>query len=210
MRQTIRLAGLMALAVLSASPALAHHAMGGETPSTLVHGLLSGLGHPVIGLDHLAFIVALGLASAFTPNRYLPPLAFVAATVVGCLLLVGGVALPLIEIVVTASVVLVGGMVLSGRTFALSLYLVVFAIAGLFHGSAYGGSIVGAETTPLLAYLVGFAAIQYGIAITGSWLVTAVAHATDPRSITPRLAGAVTAGVGLAFLVENVEAALFG
>ena len=43
------------LTVLSASPAAAHHPMGGTPPSTFVEGLLSGFGHPVIGPDHLAF-----------------------------------------------------------------------------------------------------------------------------------------------------------
>ena len=41
--------------LLTASPAFAHHAMGGGVPSTLGQGLLSGFGHPVIGVDHLAF-----------------------------------------------------------------------------------------------------------------------------------------------------------
>ncbi len=40
----------------------AHHVMGGRMPATFAEGLLSGLGHPVIGIDHLAFIVAVGLA----------------------------------------------------------------------------------------------------------------------------------------------------
>src|SRR5438046_3318700 len=44
------------------SPALAwaHHFMGNALPGTFAEGLLSGLGHPVIGLDHAAFIVATG------------------------------------------------------------------------------------------------------------------------------------------------------
>jgi urease accessory protein len=36
--------------------------MGGKTPSTFVDGILSGVGHPIIGPDHLAFVVALGIA----------------------------------------------------------------------------------------------------------------------------------------------------
>jgi hypothetical protein len=51
-------------AMLLATPASAHHAMGGATPSNLWEGLLSGLAHPVIGLDHLAFVIAAGLIAA--------------------------------------------------------------------------------------------------------------------------------------------------
>lgn len=36
-----------------ARPALAHHAMGNTTPNTFAEGLVSGLAHPIIGLDHL-------------------------------------------------------------------------------------------------------------------------------------------------------------
>ena len=43
-------------------PASAHHLMGGKTPTTFTDGILSGLGHPIIGVDHLAFLVAVGLA----------------------------------------------------------------------------------------------------------------------------------------------------
>ena len=52
---------LVAIAV-TGRPAQAHHMMGGRTPSTFTEGLLSGLGHPVIGIDHLAFILAMGVA----------------------------------------------------------------------------------------------------------------------------------------------------
>jgi urease accessory protein len=88
--------------------------------------------------------------------------------------------------------------------------MVIFAIAGVFHGWAYGESIVGAEPTPLIAYLVGFAATQYVFAIGVGWIVRSVWQAGTPEAIKPRLAGAVAAGVGLAFLIENLEGMLFG
>jgi len=202
----------LGLATLAATQsALAHHAMGGEVPNTLMQGLLSGLAHPVIGIDHLAFIAAVGLASAFSPQRYRAPLAFVLATLAGCLMFLGGLSLPLAvtEIMVAVSVVAVGGMVLSGKAFSGRVYSAVFALAGLFHGSAYAATIVGAESTPLGAYLIGFAAIQYAIALATVWLVLSVWKARAPQALFPRLAGAVTAGVGAALLVGNIESVLF-
>jgi urease accessory protein len=190
------------LAPLQAS---AHHAMGGGVPDSLSAGLLSGFGHPVIGVDHFAFIVLVGLGVAFAPRRWLTPLAFVLATVAGCLLQVSGVTLPLAEIVITASVVLLGAMVVSGKSYPPQLYLGLFTLSGLFHGWAYGGSIVGAELTPLLAYLAGFATLQYAIIAGVTWVVLSFWSATGPAALRPRLAGAVAAGVGLAFLIENLE-----
>ena len=45
-------------------PAFAHHLMGGRTPATFGEGILSGLGHPIIGLDHFAAVVAVGCLAA--------------------------------------------------------------------------------------------------------------------------------------------------
>jgi len=217
-----RLAGYVAAVLAglgvvgSAGAALAHHPMGATTPDTLGQGLLSGLGHPIIGIDHLAFIVAVGIAAAFTPRAWLSPLAFVTATLVGCLLLLGGVVLPIAEFVISASVIVVGAAILSGRAIPASVYAALFAVAGLFHGFAYGESIVGAETTPLLAYLVGFVTVQYAIALGAAYAVRALVQAEPGRAggglwqaVGPRLAGAVVAGVGLAFFVEAIEGAVF-
>ncbi|NIA70907.1 HupE/UreJ family protein [Pelagibius litoralis] len=209
MGKKFSLAAASGLLSLIASPAWAHHPMGGATPSTFMEGFLSGIGHPIIGVDHLAFIIAVGLAAAFTTQRLLSPLAFVLATVAGCLLIVSGVALPFAEIVITGSVALVGGLVLSGRKVPSAAYLAIFAVAGLFHGWAYGAAIVGAETTPLLAYLAGFGLTQYGIALAAGWVVLKLWQAKGPEAVKPRLAGAVAAGIGAAFLIENIEGMLF-
>jgi len=199
----------LAAPLLAAAPALAHHPMGGATPETAWHGLLSGIGHPIIGVDHFAFIVLVGLAAAFAGARFITPLAFIAATVAGCLLKVAGIALPLAEFVIAGSVVLTGIMVLSGKNFGATAYGVIFAIAGLFHGWAYGAAIIGAEPTPLAAYLTGFGVTQYAIALAVSWLTLSVWKASDSRAVQPRLAGAVAAGIGAAFLIEGIEGVLF-
>jgi urease accessory protein len=53
----IRCAALVGAGLLAtAGTASAHHLMGGRTPSTFADGILSGVGHPIIGPDHLAFL----------------------------------------------------------------------------------------------------------------------------------------------------------
>ncbi len=202
-------AAALAAGAFAAGPAFAHHPLGGATPDNFLHGFLSGIGHPMIGLDHFAFIVAVGIAAAFTAHRLLAPLAFIVATGVGCLLTYAGVALPAAELVITASVVLLGGLVLTARQIGLPALLALFAVAGLFHGGAYGEAIVGAEATPLLAYLLGFGLIQYGIAAAAGYAAVIFAKSEGRKALEPRLAGAVTAGIGFAFLIENVEGMVF-
>lgn len=206
-----KIAATTALAALTVPTlAFAHHPMGGATPSNFMEGLLSGFGHPVIGIDHLAFVVLVGLAAVFLTRKYVSPLAFIIGTVAGCLLITTGTTLPYAELVITGSVILLGAMVMSGRKIPSGVYMAIFAIAGLFHGGAYGEAIVGAESTPLVAYLIGFAAIQYSIAIGAGFVAEKFWHATEAAATKPRIAGAVAAGVGIAFFVENVEGMIFG
>ena len=70
----------------AAFPAAAHHPMGGATPGTLMEGFLSGLGHPVIGVDHLLFIVAVGVACYCFGQRKATVAVFLAGALGGTLL----------------------------------------------------------------------------------------------------------------------------
>lgn len=194
---------------LVAQPALAHHPLGGALPETFAHGFLSGIGHPMIGFDHLAFVVAVGISAALIGLRWIGPAAFIGATLLGCMLLIGGVTLPAAEIIIAGSVAAIGYLILSGRTLGTTGTVALFALAGLFHGWAYGGAIVGAETGVLGAYLLGLGFIQYAVAIAAGLLATRFGAITSALDIRPRLAGAVVAGIGTTFLVEHIEALVF-
>ncbi len=50
---TAKIITVMAAIIAGISPAFAHHPLGGEAPQTIANGLLSGVGHPIIGFDHL-------------------------------------------------------------------------------------------------------------------------------------------------------------
>jgi len=191
-----------------ASHGYAHHVSSGDLPISFMGGLLSGLAHPVIGIDHLAFLVLMGAAAAFTPRPLITPLVFVISTVIGCLIVAAGIAIPMVEIIVTLSVLVGGIMVLSGRRYVSAIYLGLFLFAGVFHGAAYGAQIIGAQTQPLLAYLIGFACIQYGISVGVSIFMSRASVSSVVPSVQSRLAGAVAAGIGVALLIEHIESAL--
>jgi urease accessory protein len=192
------------LLLVASTSVFAHHPMGGMTPQTLSQGLLSGLGHPVIGLDHLAFLVVAMLLASLLKGaaRFLVPLAFIGATVAGTVLHLGAANIPLSETLVALTVV-VGGVLALTRHNAGALALgALFAVSGIFHGYAYGESIVGAEATPLLAYLAGFAAIQYVLIVGGVLGLDRIArHSEQARLIAARVgsvAALVTGGLFLA------------
>ncbi len=134
--------GMLTLgSMLLAAPASAHHAMGGATPSNGWEGLLSGLAHPVIGFDHLAFVVAAGLIAARHRRGAFIPIAFVAASLVGTGVHVLAWNLPAPELGIALSVLLIGALLVARRE-SLPISLGLAALAGIFHGYAYGESIV--------------------------------------------------------------------
>jgi urease accessory protein len=195
-------AGIVAMlgGVLLAEPAWAHHLMGGRMPATFAEGLLSGLGHPVIGIDHLACLIALAVVVAIASLNLLIPVAFVAASAVGVALHVHGADIPGAELFVAGSVVVVGLLVARGSALPLSAWTALFAVTGLFHGYAYGESIYGAETTPLAAYLLGLTVVQSALAIG----VASLIRRASAAALAPRLAGAAVAGIGLAVLAQQI------
>lgn len=197
------LAGLVF--VLAAAPAQAHHPMGGATPSNFVEGLLSGIGHPIIGIDHLAFVIGIGLAASFLARGLAMPAFFIGATVLGTGIHLLAVGLPLAEIVISASVLLLGGMIVMKRDLPVVLWAGVFAVAGIFHGYAYGEAIIGAETTPLVAYLGGFALTQYLIAAGAFLVAKRGADMLDAKPAGTRIAGGFVAGIGFVFLFTAVS-----
>jgi len=200
---------LTASLALAATPALAHHPLGGMPMETFTHGVLSGVGHPVLGFDHLFFVIAMGIAAVFTAQRFTAPLAYIVAMLAGCGLMYAGVGLPLAETVIVISLLVMGGVVLSGRALTLAPALGLFAIFGLFHGSAFGGSIAGQEGgvggAVLIGYLLGLGVIQYLIAIAAGWVTEKVLGATEATAINARLVGAAVAGVGVFLALEIVE-----
>src|SRR3974377_937556 len=140
--------------MLAAAPAWAHHLMGGKMPSTLLEGLLSGLGHPVIGPEHLGILIAIGIVVGACGLSLLLPAVFVIAMAAGVALQASGFTFPLsaTEIMVAVSTLVAGLLLARGRAISQIAWVALFAVAGVLHGYAFGASIVGAEPSPLGAY----------------------------------------------------------
>ncbi len=196
-RNGLGVGALTGCALLLATPSSAHHAMGGATPSSGWEGLLSGLAHPVLGLDHLAFVVAAGLIAAVHRRGAIIPLAFVAASLIGTGVHALAWNLPAPELLVSLSVLLFGALLIA-RRHSLPLSAGLAVAAGVFHGYAYGESIVGAESTPLAAYLLGLALVQLTIGVSTQSAYHMAARGTS--DVTLRWAGLAVCCVGLVHL----------
>ncbi len=202
MRGGVAQCGLAAIATLMlAAPAMAHHASGGKAPQTAIEGLLTGVAHPVIGLDHLAFVIAIGLLAAILKRGIAVPITFLLAALAGTGLHFAALNLPTPELVISASVLLFGLLAVTHRQLSTPAVVVLTALAGLFHGYAYGEAIIGAEPMPIVAYLVGFTLIQGAIAYATYLLSQRALNQNPATGMTSlRQAGFVICGAGAAFL----------
>ncbi len=141
---------LAAALVLVASGAVAHEAAdaGG--------GFVTGLLHPVLGWDHVAAMVAVGLWGAFlgTPAVWVLPVAFPLVMALGGAAGVAGVPLPAVETGIATSAVVIGLAVAMAARPPLWVAAVVVGFFAVFHGHAHGAEMPQAADP--LAYAAGF------------------------------------------------------
>lgn len=195
--------------LLIAQSAWAHHPSGGQIPDTSLAGFLSGLGHPVVGLDHLTFVVASGLVAIGLQWGIIVPVTFLGTALLGTGFHLTAMEMPMLELAIASSVILFG-LVLATRNGEKSLLpgfnntglvAALGAIAGIFHGYAYGEAIIGAEMSPLAAYLVGFTLIQGGIALATYWLGQKLSLSLPSLM---RYCGLVIGAIGFVFFSQAI------
>ena len=167
-------------------------------------GFISGFVHPLFGLDHLAAMVAVGLWSALaarSAGRDLlwGPVGFAAMLLVGAVLGLQGVALPAVEPMIAASLLVMGLLVATRAKLPLAVTAGVVGVFAVFHGIAHGTELAGGGNgfAPLLGMLV--ATIALHLAGVGLGL------ALRSHSVWwPRVVGGLTALLGGAFLLHLV------
>ncbi len=190
---------LLGLAV----PVYAHHPSGGKISTTFFEGFWSGLGHPVIGIDHLIFVIAIGLlASTVTQGAWIP-VAFSLAAMAGTGLHLMGLDLPWAEIFISTSLLISGIFLAKLEKPSTAIISLLAGVAGLFHGYAYGEAIIGATAVPLTAYLIGFTLIQAIIAMGAYKIAIAMKQSSAGDSNFLRFAGFMIMGSGMTFLASS-------
>ena len=191
-----------ALAALAAAPALAHHPFGmaeGQQLSGWM-GFVSGIGHPLLGPDHLLFLLAIGFVGLSRPAAWIPPLlgTGLLASAVSQFMPPSAALAGAAELRASLSLAL-AGLVALGRLPAATL---VPAIA--VHGVLLGGMVVGAEPTPLATYFLGLLISQGALLLLASVLSrTLLAHLRPAGRAV--LAG-IWIGVGGAFAFSQLVA----
>jgi urease accessory protein len=119
---------------LVALPALAHVQEGQAA------GFLTGLAHPVSGLDHVLAMIAVGLwgAQLGAPALWLLPVTFPLVMAFGGFLGLLGIPLPGVEAGIALSALALGLAVATSWRPPLVMAAVLVAVFAVFHGHAHG------------------------------------------------------------------------
>ncbi len=177
-------------APLLAAPASAHHLMElFQLKPGPMAGLLSGLGHPLLGPDHLLFLLSLGLVGISQPRRWMLGLLAIGLAASGFGLLVPH--LPGAEALVALSLVALG-LVMLGHW---PRWTLLPAIA--LHGYVLSDAVIGWEPTPVAAYLLGLLLSQAALLLLASTVVRGWSRRLGGGS--PRLLAGILIGIGATF-----------
>ncbi len=186
-----RPAALLMLALL-ALPAWAHEQSGQAA------GFVTGLLHPVSGLDHVLAMVAVGLwgAQLGAPAIWLLPVTFPLVMAIGGFLGLLGVPLPGVEVGIAASAVLLGAMVATESRPPLALAAALVAFFAVFHGHAHGTELPPGQSG--LLYSFGFVVATGCLHAVG--IALGLLHRWRSGRVALRGAGAAVGLAGLVFL----------
>ena len=149
LRQSLQRGGAL-VALILAQGAAAHEQAG------VAGGLVSGFLHPITGLDHLVAMVAVGLwgAQLGAPALWVLPVTFPLVMALGGVLGVLGVPLPMPELVIALSALVLGGAVALHLRAPFGVAALLVAVFAVFHGHAHGVELPKAANP--LAYGIGF------------------------------------------------------
>jgi urease accessory protein len=184
---------LFAVAALALPPEAQAHLVPGEAV-----GFLSGLKHPISGLDHIIAMVSVGLwgAQLGAPAIWLLPVTFPLVMAVGGFLGLIGVPLPGTEIGIALSGVLLGAAVLFEWRPKLYGAAALVGLFGLYHGHAHGAELPPGQDA--LLYSLGFVLATGFLHLTG--ITIGLIHRWPWGETVLRLAGGVVSACGLYFL----------
>jgi urease accessory protein len=169
------------------------HTRGGEAI-----GFVSGLEHPVSGLDHVLAMVAVGLwgAQLGPPAIWLLPVTFPVVMAFGGMLGLMGVKLPGIEVCIALSAIALGFMVLREAKPNLRAAAFLVGFFAIFHGHAHGTELPQGANG--LLYSVGFVIATGTLHAVGIGI--GMVHRWPKGRLMLRVAGAVIMSGGGLFL----------
>ena len=163
-------------------------------------GFAAGAAHPLMGLDHLLAMLAVGLWAAQLGGRarWMVPAAFVAVMSVARVLGMPGVAVPMVESVILCSVVILGLLIATMARLPLAASVALVGVFAAFHGLAHGMELPANASG--VTYTAGLALAT--AALHGAGLALAAVLQRGAAMGWVRVAGAAVAIAGAMLAVS--------
>lgn len=180
------------------APASAH----AHDTTSVDKGLTAGFEHPILGYDHLAMMVSIGVLSAILGGNaiWTVPATFVAALSLGGAFGIAGWALSGVEYVILISLVAIGAMLVGARNFDFGWLLTVVAVFGFAHGNAHGVEIP--TVAEPISYVIGFCFASSLCHMTGVGVGAGLKRI--PRwEVAARVYGVALLSIAAAMVVTN-------
>ncbi len=196
------IAALILISLLSSlSGTLVDH-----TISNIWEGFLWGLADPVISLDCLVGIVAIGLLSSVFARGAAIAGCFVLATVLGIVMHILQVNVPSTEIAIAISTIVLGTMLMMPNQANFMILALVGISTGLFQGYANAESIIGVEIIPLVAYIIGITLTLFAVAMSAREIGGAMGMGEINRILSWKMsiAGFAFCAIGIVFLSNSM------
>jgi urease accessory protein len=192
----LALLAVAAASLILAAPAFAHEQGG------VAGGLVSGLLHPVTGIDHMIAMVAVGMwgAQLGSPAIWLLPVTFPLVMAFGGVAGVLRVPLPMPEVAIALSALVLGTAVAVRARAPLAAAAVVVGVFAIFHGHAHGVELPRAANP--LAYGAGFVVATGMLHLSGIAIGALSRWPAGARLI--QVAGATIAVLGAWFLARGL------
>lgn len=127
-----------------------------HTEHGVASGFMSGLLHPLFGLDHVVAMVAVGLWGAVLGGNYiwLLPVVFPLVMAFGGVMGIFLIPIPAVETGIAASAIVLGLMVGFAVRPPIYVAAVIVGAFAVFHGHAHGTELPNAQNA--LTYSIGF------------------------------------------------------
>lgn len=179
------------------SPAFAHIAEEG-----LTGGFIQGYIHPLLGWDHVAAMIAVGIWGAFLGKRatWLLPIIFPFVMVIGGILGMLSIPIPYIVPGIAMSSIVIGLAIICKWRAPLVIASIIVGIFAIFHGYAHGQNLPAASNP--IAFAIGFVLGSGTLHLIGILFGLLERYTWGTKAL--QAGGAIIALVGIAVLIGAI------
>lgn len=188
---------IAALLLVIQTPAFAH-----TDASGITEGFISGFTHPLLGWDHIATMVAVGLWCALLgrPAVWILPVAFPLMMAIGGILGLLNVGIPAVEAGIAVSSIVLGLLIVLAIKTPIGVAVLLVGIFAIFHGHAHGTELP--DTTNALSFSLGFVSATALLHAAG--IVFGKVTHLPYGEVLVRISGGLITLVGVGFLTGTL------